>query len=216
SLLQKRREDMEVHKAMKRQREVKHISNISRNLAQSSSCMIVSLYILFGFQDFESTLRALRIHKNELIEKFEDTKALIKERDCLGKRVQKNAIYPHYLDKVVQDLRSIQFQEARQVMSRYGTLMLTQEDLVPTTQQNQDSTEKARLQSQLDKAHAEGIIWESRWAHIQNTAAKKTLLLCTIKMATINLYQSVCKRAKDTGDLPVAPEDPPKQLEKVP
>ncbi|XP_029521231.1 coiled-coil domain-containing protein 42-like, partial [Oncorhynchus nerka] len=130
------------------------------------------------------------------------------------------------------------FQEARQVMSRYDTLMLTREDLVPTTQQNQDSTEKARaqlnpfteqsndtllhyntlaqLRSQLDKSHTEGIIWESRWAHIQNTAAKKTLLLCTIKMATINLYQSVCKRAKDTGDLPVAPEDPPKQLEKVP
>lgn len=38
----------------------------------------------------------------------EDTKAIIKERDCLGKRVQKNAIYPHYLNKVVQDLRSIQ------------------------------------------------------------------------------------------------------------
>lgn len=31
-------------------------------------------------------------------------------------------------------------------MSRYDTLMLTQEDLVPTTQQNQDSTEKARAQ----------------------------------------------------------------------
>lgn len=65
--------------------------------------------------------------------------------------------------------------------SRYDTLMLTREDLVPTTQQNQDSTEKARaqltpfteqsnntllhyntlaqLRSQLDKSHTEGIIW---------------------------------------------------------
>ncbi|XP_041702334.1 coiled-coil domain-containing protein 42-like [Coregonus clupeaformis] len=239
-LLQKRREATEVHKAMKLQ------------------------------GDFESTLRAMRIRKDELIEggqmkeylqKFdnflkllgkpaergkreltnqkqvdmvtlqEDTKSLIKERDCLKKRVQKNGIYtlyPRYLDKVVQASEQA---EARQVMSRYDTLMLTREDLVQTTQQNQDSTEKARaqlarfmeqsndtlaqLQCQLDKARAEGIIWESRWAHIQDTAAKTTLLLGTIKMATLNLYQSVCKRAKDTRELPVAPEDTPKQQEKI-
>lgn len=72
---------MEVHKAMKRQREVKHISNISRNLAQSSSCMIVSLYILFGFQDFESTLRALRIRKDELIEKEGQMKEYLQKFD---------------------------------------------------------------------------------------------------------------------------------------
>ncbi|CAB1336611.1 unnamed protein product [Coregonus sp. 'balchen'] len=178
-LLQKRREAMEVNKAMTLQRE-----------------------------DFESTLRALRIRKDELIEKEgqmkeylqkfdnflkenevkrcravrkasrereltnqkqvdlvtlqEETKALVKERDRLEKRVQKNAIYPHYLDKVVQ------------------------------------ASEQ-----------------ESRWAHIQNTAAKKTLLLGTIKMATLNLYQCVCKRAKDTGESPVAPEDTIKQLEKI-
>ncbi|XP_013991562.1 coiled-coil domain-containing protein 42 [Salmo salar] len=252
-LLQKRREAMEVNNAMTLQRE-----------------------------DFESTLRALRIRKDELIEKEgqmkeylqkfdnflkenevkrcravrkagrereltnqkkvdlltlqEEMKALVKERDRLEKRVQKNAIYPHYLDKVVQ--ASEQFQEARQVMSRYDTLMLTREDLVRTTQQNQDSTENVRaqlarfteqsndtllhynntlaqLQSQLDKARAEGMIWESRWAHIQNTAAKKTLLLGTIKMATLNLYQCVCKRAKDTGESPIAPEDTIKQLEKI-
>ncbi|XP_055787262.1 coiled-coil domain-containing protein 42-like [Salvelinus fontinalis] len=169
---------------------------------------MVSLYILFGFQDFESTLRALRIRKDELIEKKgqmkeylqkfdnflkenevkrcravrkagrekeltnqkqvdlltlqEEMKALVKERDRLEKRVQKNAIYPHYLDKVVQ------------------------------------ASEQ-----------------ESRWAHIQNTAAKKTLLLGTIKMATLNLYQCVCKRAKDTGESPISPEDTVKQLEKV-
>ncbi|XP_010873655.1 coiled-coil domain-containing protein 42 [Esox lucius] len=237
---------------------------------------------MFGFQSFESTLKALRVRKKELREKEEQRKeylkkfdnflndnevkryravrkagrereltnqkqaelatlqeemeALIKERDRLEKRVQKNAIYPRYLDKVVQ--ASEQFQEARQVMSRYDTLMLNREDLVRTTQQNQESTEKARaqlarfteqsndtllhynntlaqLQSQLDQARAEGLIWESRWAHIQNTAAKKTLLLGTIKMATLNLYQSVWKRGKDNGESPVLPEDTLKQLEKI-
>ncbi|KAM6976955.1 coiled-coil domain-containing protein 42-like [Aplochiton taeniatus] len=232
-------------------------------------------------EDFESTLRGLRVRKDELREKenqmkeylqkfdtflkenevkrcravrkagrekeltnqkqadlctlLEEKKALIKDRDRLEKRVQKNAIFLQYLDRVVQS--SEQFQEPRQVMSRYDTLVLTREDLVRATQLNQDNTEQARaqlgrfteqsndillqynntlaqLQSQLDKARAEGIIWESRWAHIQNTAAKKTLLLGTIKMATLNLYQSVCKRSKDT-DATAAPEDTPKQLDKI-
>ena len=67
-------------------------------------------------------------------------------------------------------------------MSRYDTLVLTREDLVRTTQQNQDSAEKARteltrfieqsndtllhynntlgqLQSQLDHVREEGMIW---------------------------------------------------------
>ncbi|XP_036448110.1 coiled-coil domain-containing protein 42-like [Colossoma macropomum] len=172
----------------------------------------------------------------DLLALQEEMKSLVKERDKLMKRVKKNAIYPRFLDKVVQ--ASPQFQEVRQLMSRYYTLKLMSEDLLQITQQNQESMEKSQaqlahftkqgndtilqynntlshLQSQLDEARAEGMIWESRWAHIQNTAAKKTLLLGTIKMATLNLYQSVCKRAKDTGDAPIAPEDTLKQLEKI-
>uniref|UniRef100_A0A8D0GJN0 Coiled-coil domain containing 42 n=1 Tax=Sphenodon punctatus TaxID=8508 RepID=A0A8D0GJN0_SPHPU len=52
---------------------------------------------------------------------------------------------------------------------------------------------------------------ESRWAHIQNTAAKKTLMLGTIKMATLNLFQSIGKQMKETMVVPV--EDTHKQLE---
>lgn len=54
---------------------------------------------------------------------------------------------------------------------------------------------------------------ESRWAHIQNTAAKKTLKLGTIKMATLNLFQSVSKQLKETLSVPV--EDTHKQLDMV-
>lgn len=56
---------------------------------------------------------------------------------------------------------------------------------------------------------------ESRWAHIQNTAAKKTLLLGTIKMATLNLFQIVSKQLKETTDVDVTLEDTHKQLDKV-
>uniref|UniRef100_F6Z469 Coiled-coil domain containing 42 n=1 Tax=Callithrix jacchus TaxID=9483 RepID=F6Z469_CALJA len=54
---------------------------------------------------------------------------------------------------------------------------------------------------------------ESRWAHIQNTAAKKTLLLGTIKMATLNLFQIVSKQLKEATE--VALEDTHKQLDMI-
>ncbi|XP_004857567.1 coiled-coil domain-containing protein 42 isoform X3 [Heterocephalus glaber] len=54
---------------------------------------------------------------------------------------------------------------------------------------------------------------ESRWAHIQNTAAKKTLLLGTIKMATLNLFQVVSKQLKEATQ--VSLEDTHKQLDMI-
>uniref|UniRef100_A0A4X1VAV8 Coiled-coil domain containing 42 n=1 Tax=Sus scrofa TaxID=9823 RepID=A0A4X1VAV8_PIG len=54
---------------------------------------------------------------------------------------------------------------------------------------------------------------ESRWAHIQNTAAKKTLLLGTIKMATLNLFQIVSKQLKEATF--VSLEDTHKQLDMI-
>ncbi|XP_008563681.1 PREDICTED: coiled-coil domain-containing protein 42A isoform X2 [Galeopterus variegatus] len=54
---------------------------------------------------------------------------------------------------------------------------------------------------------------ESRWAHIQNTAAKKTLLLGTIKMATLNLFQIVSKQLKEVTN--VSLEDTHKQLDMI-
>ncbi|XP_076839898.1 coiled-coil domain-containing protein 42-like isoform X2 [Brachyhypopomus gauderio] len=182
-LLQKRRENVEVHDSMIQRRA-----------------------------HFESYLEELRVRREVLEEK----KVQMKE-------------HLH---------NTLKFQDVSEVMSRYETLCEMREVLVRTTEQNQDRVEQlrgqlarviteggdkvvqynnhlAQLQRELDEVHANRMIWESRWAHIQNTAAKKTLLLGTIKMATLNLYQLVCKRANDTKEMPVAPEDTLKQLDKI-
>ncbi|XP_074966369.1 cilia- and flagella-associated protein 73 isoform X2 [Phalacrocorax aristotelis] len=54
---------------------------------------------------------------------------------------------------------------------------------------------------------------ESRWAHIQSTAAQKTLLLGQIKLAVLNLFQLATARLKVPTD--VALEDTEAQLDMV-
>uniref|UniRef100_A0A8C9P5Y5 Coiled-coil domain containing 42 n=1 Tax=Spermophilus dauricus TaxID=99837 RepID=A0A8C9P5Y5_SPEDA len=129
-----------------------------------------------------------------------------------------------------------QFEEIHEVIGRYKTLVSMHHDLMQSAQESQEqiehakarlarymeekddeilqhNNELARLQMRFDRARSDVIIWESRWAHIQNTAAKKTLLLGTIKMATLNLFQIVSKQLKETAQ--VSLEDTHKQLDMI-
>ncbi|XP_036138080.1 coiled-coil domain-containing protein 42-like [Molossus molossus] len=130
----------------------------------------------------------------------------------------------------------LQFEEIHELMARYKTLVSMHSDLMQSAQEGQEKIERAkarlarymeekddevlqhnnelaRLQMRFDRARSDVIIWESRWAHIQNTAAKKTLLLGTIKMATLNLFQIVSKQLKETTE--VSLEDTHKQLDMI-
>ncbi|XP_068460890.1 coiled-coil domain-containing protein 42 isoform X2 [Clinocottus analis] len=79
-------------------------------------------------------------------------------------------------------------------------------------QRLQDNNQLSQLQTTMEKTRSETLSLEGKWNHIEEMAAKKTLLLGKIKMATLNLYEM----ANDIEEeKPVDMNDTEKQLEKV-
>ncbi|KAJ1126165.1 hypothetical protein NDU88_004573 [Pleurodeles waltl] len=175
-----------------------------------------------------------RQKEKDLLNVRTETEQLRRERFKLSRKLKKYSIFNDYLEKVVES--SDEFHEVRDVISRYFTLVATYQDLLKIEQEAQESIESARarlahyieeksdtilqynnelslLQTRLDHAQSEAIVWESRWMHIQNTAAKKTLLLGTIKVATLNLFQSLSKDVKERLQVPM--DDTLQQLEVI-
>ncbi|XP_068560080.1 coiled-coil domain-containing protein 42 like-2 [Cebidichthys violaceus] len=77
----------------------------------------------------------------------------------------------------------------------------------------QKNNRLSQLQTEMEKTCSEALSWERKWNHIQETAAKKTLLLGRIKVATLNLYEMTGGMVE--GDAPVNLNDTEKQLDKV-
>ncbi|XP_011906697.1 PREDICTED: coiled-coil domain-containing protein 42A isoform X3 [Cercocebus atys] len=174
-----------------------------------------------------------RQHMQELSKGKQEMVALRLEHQRLSAKLRDYSIFNKYLEKVVENS---EFEEIHEVIARYKTLVSMHHDLMQSAQEGQEKIERAkarlarymeekddeilqqnnelaRLQMRFDHARSNVIIWESRWAHIQNTAAKKTLLLGTIKMATLNLFQIVSKQLKEVTE--VALEDTHKQLDMI-
>ncbi|XP_058287686.1 coiled-coil domain-containing protein 42 isoform X1 [Hylobates moloch] len=172
-----------------------------------------------------------RQHMQELTKGKQEVAALRLEHQRLSAKLKDYSIFSKYLEKVVENS---EFEEIHEVIARYKTLVSMHHDLMQSAQEGQEKIERAkarlarymeekddeilqqnnelaRLQMRFDRARSNVIIWESRWAHIQNTAAKKTLLLGTIKMATLNLFQIVSKQLREVTE--VALEDTHKQLD---
>lgn len=159
-----------------------------------------------------------------------ECKRLEEERDQFKKRLEKYTLYQVYLERVLEF--SDEFKDLHEIMKRYDTLIATNNDLLTREQKNQETMEKekhkfykymenkntemlhynnelAQLQTRLDKAQSSAVHWESKWTHIQNTAAKKTLLLGRIKIATHNLYQLVLRHARNTRSI----DNPEEEME---
>ncbi|XP_064425708.1 coiled-coil domain-containing protein 42 [Latimeria chalumnae] len=250
-LLEKKKEAAVVHEAMEAQREAFHLKmeGLKHRRADLNQKEQHLKEYLLKFDQFlkENDLKKLRAVKKankerevkrqkdrDLANLQDETLALNLVKQKLLKKLQKYSLYVNYLEKVIE--ASDEFEEVHQVMSRYDTLVMTQEDLLQTAQESQETIDRAKarllhyveekndeilqynnrlaqLQTRLDKAQSEAVVWESRWAYIQNTAAKKTLLLGTIKMATLNLFQTVSKHAKAKMTVPL--EDTQQQLEVI-
>jgi len=160
---------------------------------------------------------------------------LTTEKERYQEKLVKNSIFQKYMEKVQES--SDEFSEIREIIGRYDTLVATHLDLLERDQRNQDAIEKeksrlvkfteeknneilkynnqlAQLQTRLDKAQSKAVKWESKWTHIQNTAAKKTLLLGRVKIATHNLFQLVNKHLKQQAAT-VPLENTALQLDKI-
>jgi chromosome segregation ATPase len=130
------------------------------------------------------------------------------------RKLKKQAMFKEFLEKVLE--QSPEFDEISEILARYKTLHATMEDLMEQDQVNQDAIDRekagmvqvveqrnneiltynnqlADLQGRLETAQAAAVKWESEWTRIQTTAAKKTLELGQIKMATHNLFVLVNK-----------------------
>ncbi|XP_038606463.1 coiled-coil domain-containing protein 42 isoform X2 [Tachyglossus aculeatus] len=214
-LLEKKKEARVVHRAMEGQKEENDQKRI-RALKKASK------------------ERELKRQRGQELAKARQEMVTLKQEDLLlSRQLQSYSVFYKYLERVVE---TSEFEEIYEVMGRYKTLVSMHQDLIQSAQEGQEKIEQAkgrlarymeekddeilqhnndlaRLQMRFDRARSDVIIWESRWAHIQNTAAKKTLLLGTIKMATLNLFQIVSKQLKETTSVPV--EDTHKQLDMI-
>ncbi|XP_039628190.1 coiled-coil domain-containing protein 42 homolog isoform X2 [Polypterus senegalus] len=250
-LLEKRREMAEVEQALAAQKEefqmkMESLQQRREELERKEEQLKESLLKFDRFlkENDSKRSRALkkaqeekemaRLKDRDIEELNKEIAVLTVKKENTHKKVEKNAIFWQYLQKVTE--KSEKFEEIREILGRFDTLISTQEQLLVRESENQERIENERLwlhqfieeknnkilqynnelatlQSRLDNARSEAIRWESKWNHIQNTAAKKTLLLGQIKMVTLNLFQLVNKQSVQQEDIPI--EDTAGQLKKI-
>ncbi|XP_029960059.1 coiled-coil domain-containing protein 42 homolog [Salarias fasciatus] len=134
---------------------------------------------------------------------------MMEKKQEMLRQVQRYSIYKDFMDDVC---RITKFKDADVLMEHVDRLLHVKQQLwekASETQEKVDQQRKAaavledqrnsfilqkknelsQLQRQLEKTCSEALKWEKKWNHIKETAAKKTLTLGQIKMATLNLYE---------------------------
>ncbi|XP_009927675.2 coiled-coil domain-containing protein 42 [Haliaeetus albicilla] len=178
--------------------------------------------------------RERKIQKeSELLRAKRELEALRNKHQKLSNKVQKYSIFNKYLEDVV---KISQFEEIQEVIWRYKTLVRMHKDLLQAQLEHKEMSEQAKvlldqytaqkeaeilqyknelvqLQLRFDQAQSDVLPWETCWADIQNTTAKKTLKLGTIKMAIFNLFQCMSTQLKANLNVPV--DDSHRQLNMI-
>uniref|UniRef100_A0A8C4XE09 DUF4200 domain-containing protein n=1 Tax=Erpetoichthys calabaricus TaxID=27687 RepID=A0A8C4XE09_ERPCA len=140
----------------------------------------------------------------------------------LEQHVEKHSIYLKYLEAVV--LASRKFQTVNEVIEKHTSLAAIRNELLQEAEQNQRElewhhngfeNELVQLQKELGQARANVQQWETQWARVQNSAASRTLMLGTIRMATLNMYRTICREANVPNNISVPADDTLAQLDTV-
>ncbi|XP_071619422.1 cilia- and flagella-associated protein 73 isoform X2 [Heliangelus exortis] len=159
---------------------------------------------------------------------------LLRHRDSLARRLRSLRCFGDYLREVLASTG--QFQDVPAMLAHFVALARTRAALAQQAEARQEQLAQvqARLQryqeeassellhtsKELDQLHArleatrrDVLQEESHWAHIQNVASQKTLLLGQIKLALLNLFQLTTARLEVPVDVDL--EDTEAQLDMV-
>ncbi|XP_018524087.1 coiled-coil domain-containing protein 42 like-2 [Lates calcarifer] len=174
------------------------------------------------------------LQKDEEILKLKEEEAeLMKRKQKLEREVQRHTKYWDIMEQMVKmtkftDVDSLANHLESQLLLRDRLLQREREKLEQVDQLRktlmtledeqhlfllQKNNELSQLQTELEEALAEALTWERKWSRIQETAAKKTLLLGQIKMATLNLYEMTGGTLE--GEEGVDINDTEKHLDKI-
>uniref|UniRef100_A0A8C9F1M0 Coiled-coil domain containing 42 n=1 Tax=Pavo cristatus TaxID=9049 RepID=A0A8C9F1M0_PAVCR len=164
--------------------------------------------------------REMKMQKeSELLRVKKVLEALKIKHRKLSDRVQNYSIFGTYLEDVV---KVSQFEEIQAIIWRYKMLVRMRKALLQAERGLREAKQQAKefihysedeslqynddvdqLQLRSHQARRDVLTWESRWADVQKTAAKKTQELGTIKMAILGLFQHVSKQMKRSLNVPV-------------
>ncbi|XP_033845901.1 coiled-coil domain-containing protein 42 homolog [Periophthalmus magnuspinnatus] len=159
---------------------------------------------------------------------------LQQKKSELELQVQSHSVFHDFLEQVV---KLSKFKEVWEQVDHFESLLHCRDQLSQRDNNDQDRINKLRselvtlqdqshlmmvhrrnqlshLQTELEKTRSEAFKWEQKWNHIEETAAKKTLLLGKIKMAILNLYE-MTGSPLDNGGNGVDENDTNTQLEKI-
>ncbi|XP_019956382.2 coiled-coil domain-containing protein 42 like-2-like [Paralichthys olivaceus] len=174
------------------------------------------------------------LQKNKHIETLKEKKAeLMQKKHKLDHHVQRHTVYRDIMERMVTMTK---FKDADLLADNLESQLHLREQLCQREREAEEQVEQQRkalaaldnqqelmqlqrsnqlsqLEARLDKTRSEALIWERKWNHIQETAAKKILLLGQMKMATLNFYETT--GGKLEGEEGVGMNDTEKQLEKI-
>ncbi|XP_016537082.1 coiled-coil domain-containing protein 42 homolog isoform X5 [Poecilia formosa] len=210
-----------------------------KQIAKEAREQRFKLEMFFRDEETESDRLMAEKEMKEALEKEAEIQRLKEECEELKKKKQEMQLqtlkyipYREFLERV---LKLTKFTNVDELAGYFENLLYIRDQLYQRETQVQERMEEqkkacqilkdkhnlvwlqknnhlSQLQTELEKARSEALIWERQWNQIQETAAKKTLELGQITYATLNLFE-MAGGVTGVGGLHI--HDTEKQLEAI-